>query len=284
MTTGSTVDIHTSEESFALFFSSDVWQLIVDNTNEYATKKISHEGNSCELIITYLKLQITSNSLYSNWKDVTTDEMKAFIALILNMGIIQLPNLKDYWSTSENTNIPFFRTTFSRKRFLQIYGVFHPGAADGTTRQEKLKQLLDLLEPAFRSSYCPSQQIAIDESIIAFKGNCNYIFKYYTFITGRLGCIQYIKGKPHPWGIKAYALADSHSGYLYKVCIYLGKETDLLYPKHPHTVRVVLTLVEDLKYKGYDLYVDRFYNSPLLASELMKIKITITGVLTTHFN
>ena len=41
MTTGSTVDIHTSEESFALFFSSDVWQLIVDNTNEYATKKIS---------------------------------------------------------------------------------------------------------------------------------------------------------------------------------------------------------------------------------------------------
>ena len=102
-------------------------------------------------------MQITSNSLYSNWKDVTTDEMKAFIALILNMGIIQLPNLKDYWSTSENTNIPFFRTTFSRKRFLQIYGVFHPGVADGT---EKLKQLLDLLEPAFRSSYCPSQQIA----------------------------------------------------------------------------------------------------------------------------
>ena len=35
--------------------------------------------------------------MYSNWVPVTVDEMKAFIAVILNMGIIQLKNLKDYW-------------------------------------------------------------------------------------------------------------------------------------------------------------------------------------------
>ncbi len=45
----------------------------------------------------------------------------------------------------------------------------------------------------------------------------------------------------------------------------------------PHTMRVVLTLVEDLQNKGYDLYVDRYYNSPLLASELEKVGITVTG-------
>ena len=105
--------------------------------------------------------------------------------------------------------------------------------------------------------YKPSQNIAIDESIIAFKG--------------RLGCIQYMRGKPHPWGIKAYVLADSVTAYLYKVCIYLGKQTELVKPELPHTIRVVLTLLETLDNKGYDLYVDKFYNSPALAMELSKI-------------
>ena len=45
---------------------------------------------------------------------------------------------------------------------------------------------------------------------------------------------------------------------------------------HLHTVRVVQTLVEPFHNKGYDLYVDRFYTSPLLASELSKVGITVT--------
>ena len=206
---------------------------------------------------------MTPSSQYSNWRPVTTDEMKGFIAIILNMGIIQLPNLKDYWSTNDITNIPFFRSVMSRNRFYQIYGMFHVGRIDGTLRKDKLQLLLDLLLPAFKATYTPSQHVAIDESIIAFKG--------------RLGCIQYVKGKPHPWGIKAYVLADSVTGYLYKVCIYLGKETELLQSELPHTTRVVLTLVEGLHNKGYDLYVDRFYNSPTLAMELKKLGITVTG-------
>ena len=206
---------------------------------------------------------MTPCSLYSNWKPVTIEEMKGFIAVLLNMGIIQLPNMKDYWSTSDTTNIPFFRSVFSRNRFFQIYGTLHVGKIDGTLRKDKLQPLLDLLCPAFEASYTPSQHLAIDKSIIAFKG--------------RLGCIQYVKGKPHPWGIKAYVLADSVSGYLHKFCIYLGRETELVQPELLHTVRVVLTLVEGLENKGHDLYIDRFYNSPFLATELQKMGITVTG-------
>ena len=40
--------------------------------------------------------QLTKCALYRNWKPVTRDKMKAFIAVILNMGIIQLSDLKDY--------------------------------------------------------------------------------------------------------------------------------------------------------------------------------------------
>ena len=51
-------------------------------------------------------------SLYKSWRPVTIDEMKGFVAVILNMGIIQLQNLKDYWSTSISTDLPFFRSVF----------------------------------------------------------------------------------------------------------------------------------------------------------------------------
>ena len=163
--------------------------------------------------------------MYFNWKPITVDEMKAFIAVILNMGVIQLQNLKDYWLTSNVTNLPFFRQVFPRDRFFQIFGVFHAGAINSSVRRDKIQPLLDRLSPIFQTAYTTGQHLAIDESIIAFKG--------------RIGCLQYIKGKPHPWGIKAYVLADSVSGYVYKLCIYYGRETELIRPELPHTARVV---------------------------------------------
>ena len=44
-------------------------------------------------------MTVSDRSLYMNWKPVSVVEMKGFIAVILNMGIVQLANLKDYWST-----------------------------------------------------------------------------------------------------------------------------------------------------------------------------------------
>ena len=74
-------------------------------------------------------------------------------------------------------------------------------------------------------------------------------------------------------------LADSKTGYLNRVRIYYGKETQLLDSTLPHTVKVVMTLVEPFHHQGYDLYLDRFYGSPLLSTELSKVGITITGTV-----
>ena len=38
-------------------------------------------------------------------------------------------------------------------------------------------------------------------------------------------------------------------------------------------------LVKPFHNKGYDLYVDRFYTSPLLASEMSKVGVTVTGTV-----
>ncbi len=116
------------------------------------------------------------------------EEMNGFVAVILNMGIIQLTNLKDYWSTSDTTDLPFFRSVFSRDRFFQIFGALYVGDPDSSVKRDKIQPLLDRLIPAFQAAFTPSQQIAIDESVITFKG--------------RVSFRQYLKGKPNPWGIR----------------------------------------------------------------------------------
>lgn len=83
--------------------------------------------------------------------------------------------------------------------------------------------------------------------------------------------------------MKAYVLSESKSGYLQGVCVYYGRETELIDREDlGQTPRVVLTLVQGLHNKGYDLYVDRYYTGPSLATELQKVGITVTGTMQTN--
>ena len=67
-----------------------------------------------------------------------------------------------------------------------------------------------LLRESFKTCFSPSQNVAVDEGIVPFKGR----FKYR----------QYVRGKPHSTGIKFYALADT-SGYIFDFWIYAGNST-----------------------------------------------------------
>ena len=140
--------------------------------------------------------------------------------------------------------------------------MLHINDINSNTKRAKVQPFLDILSPAFQSSYTPQKAIAVDESMITFKG--------------RVSFLQYLKGKP--WG-KAFVLSDSLTGYMQSVCIYYGKETLFINTDHPHTTRVVLTVVQLLHNRGHDLYVDRFYSSPLLATELSKVGIMITDTV-----
>ena len=87
-----------------------------------------------------------------------------FLAVILNMGIIQLANLKDYWSTNHTTNLPFFRSVFSRDRFFQIFGVLYVGDPGSSTKKEKIQPLLYRLCAKFEAAYTPDREGAVDVS------------------------------------------------------------------------------------------------------------------------
>ena len=224
----------------------------MDTTNSYARTHLS-------------TVTLPHRSLFQNWRDITLIEMRAFIGMIINMGLTQLSDIKDYWSTHATLNLPFFRSVFSRDRFLQIYWMLHVGELPSTTKRSKIQPFIDLLIPLFQRYLNPARELSIDEAMIAFRG--------------RVAFRQYIRGKPQPWGIKAYVLSESRSGYMYNLVIYYGKETQLITaPGLNHTTRVILTAMTPLANMGYDLYTDRFYTSPIVADEL-KINTTVTGTV-----
>ena len=100
--------------------------------------------------------------------------MKGLVAVVLNMGIVQLTDLKDYWKTDDTMDLPFFRSVFPRDRFFQIFGMLHVGEAESTTKRGKIQPLLDILCASFERAYIPSQQVAVDESVVSFKGRVNF--------------------------------------------------------------------------------------------------------------
>ena len=68
---------------------------------------------------------------------------------------------------------------------------------------------MDPLLDNFKAAYNLGREIAIDESMIGFKG--------------RLHFIQYMPDKPTKWGMKAFVLADSRTGYSHTWRLYTGK-------------------------------------------------------------
>ena len=62
---------------------------------------------------------------------------------------------------------------------------------------------------------------------------------------------------------------------MHNLHLYYRKDTNLIdNPEASHTVKFVTTLTDHLRDKGYDLYTDQFYTSPLLpdTSEQMGIR------------
>jgi hypothetical protein len=76
---------------FSLFVSDELLNNVVE-TNRYARQKVS-------------ELQLSPRSIWSSWSDVSVPEMKAFLGLIINMGLMSFPDIKDYGSSEWITQI-----------------------------------------------------------------------------------------------------------------------------------------------------------------------------------
>ncbi|KAJ8953373.1 hypothetical protein NQ318_023490 [Aromia moschata] len=189
-------------------------------------------------------------------------------------SVVKKPELRQYWSKNPLLVTPFFSQCLSNKIFEAIHQNLHfsnndefDEASHPNPKLNKIWPVYDCLVTKFREAITPEKYIAIDESLLLYKG--------------RLGWIQYIPLKRARFGIKTYMLCESKSGYVWNFIIYTGKQTNLDadYKDLPVSSQVVMTLLKPLLNLGYTLTMDNFYNSPQLADLLLTHKTDVYGTL-----
>ena len=253
----------TNNSSCLSFFYSVITHTMINGmvteTNRYAQQMIGNDPATSAKSI--------------KWSNVTFLEMCAFLGLIILMGIVKKNNIKDYWSTDESTDTPYFRGVMPRDRFLMIMKYLHindntkasPPTDPKRDKLFKVRPFFDVLQKSFSSMCTPSENLAIDEAMIPWRGNLS--FKVFNPL------------KPIKHGIKAYELCDSKTGYCYMIEIYTGK---LSASSKGSTYDLCFRLMDPYLDLGHKLYLDNFYSSPVLFQDMFNRKTGCCGTLRTN--
>lgn len=219
------------------------WPLLVAETNRYA-----------------------GQSGAADWVPTSVPEMKAFVGMLIAMGIVRLPCVYDYWSNTEMLHNSFIARTMPVNKFLKILRYFH--LSDNTTHQPndrlaKVSDFVTMLNSAFQRCWVLDRNISVDETLIPCKGR--------SFLK------QYIKNKPHKWGIKLWVLACSATGYVWRFSVYAGKQQDA--PEHRLSYRVVMDLVKGLYHRNHCIFMDNFYSGVELFVDLLSRGVYAVGTV-----
>ncbi len=252
---------------FLSVFNDEVFELLVRETNRYAEQEIEKLRRNERL---------RPHSRASLWKEVSMPEMKAFIGLVLLMGYVKLPTYAAYWSTNFLVQLSGLRKIMARDRFLSILQFFHlcnncenlPSDHSDHDQLFKLHQFMNMIVELWQGAYYPERDLAIDETFIACKG--------------RIHLKQYKPRKPHKWGLNAWTLAESKTGYVFNWDIYAGK-TAANDPRGM-TFGVVADIARPVYARGHHIYMDNYFSSPALFDELARNGIGACGTLRLNRN
>lgn len=187
------------------------------------------------------------------------------------MGIVQLPEIRMYWSTDELYGSSIIKKTMTRDRFLLLLKFMHfsnnedPEAS--SDRLHKIQHFLDLFNNNCREHIPVGSKMVIDETMVPWRGRL--IFR------------QYNKTKAHKYGIKLYKLCTT-TAYCLHIDIYAGKNVSSTRDTNKtigHTHEVVVKLMKNYLQQGITLYCDNFYNSIGLAEFLLEKQTFLVGTL-----
>jgi hypothetical protein len=96
------------------FITDEIIDLMIRETNRYEEQ--------------YLEVhEISRRSKYCQWKPTTHEEMLKFFGIIIEMGLVQMPQLNHYWSSSQLYGLEIIRSATPRERgsnYSSSFGIF----------------------------------------------------------------------------------------------------------------------------------------------------------------
>lgn len=201
---------------------------------------------------------LTNAAAGAAWPPTDTYELLAFIGVHLFMGIDSLPERRMYWQA--DTRHPTVATVLSRDRFesLTRYLTVSPPVAGAAPRNPFtfVRAFIDALNQSFPRRWNPGRHLALDESMVSFRG--------------RSDIKQFVPGKPHPHGYKIWVLANEN--YMLQLQLYEGKAA-----AGPSIHDMVLQLTQLYRNNNHVLYIDTLFTSPTLVASLFNVGIRVCG-------
>ncbi len=126
--------------------------LLVHETNRYARQHLQSHPD------------LPPHSRGRNWRPVSAEEMKAFLGLLLAMGLAQKPTIASYWNDGPDTwltHTPTFGQVMPRNRFQAILRYLHCSNNDDVVQRgeagydplHKIVEALDIFNWSFQAFY-----------------------------------------------------------------------------------------------------------------------------------
>ncbi|CAH2091384.1 unnamed protein product [Euphydryas editha] len=239
---------------FELFFSDEVLTHIVEQTNLYALQ-----------------------NKQKNWENTFVTEIRAFLGMLVLMGVHPLPNIDLYWSSDPFFCVSEIADVMTSKRFKMILKNLHLNDNSQMPKKGepqfdklyKIRPLIKTMNETFQSAAKNTCSQSIDECMVKFKG--------------RSSLKQFLPNKPVKRGFKIWARCDSQTGYLFEFEIYTGKkgneaETGL----GESVVKDLCQKLIDEKLENVHVTFDNFFSSTELLQKLYENNIYSTSTVRTN--
>ncbi|XP_069683167.1 piggyBac transposable element-derived protein 3-like [Periplaneta americana] len=211
-------------------------------------------------------------SLTGKSLNCTGREIRKFWGVSIVAALLGFPRLRMCWES--RTRYPLVAENMARDRFYLLrrsIKVVDDNAVPQDQKQDsfwKVRPMLNSIRDACLQ-HRRTKNVSIDEQMIPFHGHVRMR--------------QYIKGKPHPVGLKNFVLSTP-SGLPLDFMMYEGKGKEISSEKStvPEKLdvggRVVLKLADSLP-PGSSIFIDRYFTSVELLDCLILRNISGTGTI-----
>ncbi|XP_022829482.1 piggyBac transposable element-derived protein 4-like [Spodoptera litura] len=245
-TTGAVHVYNSAYDAFRSYWSDDILRLIVAETNLYANN--------------------LSAAFQSEWYPTNIHEILCLFSFWIMLGIVRMPTIISCFSVHPLMKTEVFRRIFTRKRYEMLIKALNFMHSDPTANNDPsnisaasssdplycMRPIITYLNSSFQANYTLHKDICIDESL--------------TLWNGKLHFRQYIQNKAARLGFKTFELCESTTGYIWSFIVDAGRAIELKQsPGVLKSTAFLQKLIGPLLNKGYRLFLDSRYNSPLLA-------------------
>lgn len=196
--------ISSVKEAFLLFFSTDIIEIIVNETN----RKAQHF---------FAEYNAANPNDTRRYAPTNKTEIEAYIGLLISLGALQSNTepIELLYTSDPAYCRPIVPASLSRNRykfltkFLRFDNFETRAERKLTDKLAPIRDIFDILVSNCKGALNPSPHMCIDEQLVPFRGKAPFRV--------------YMKSKPAKYGIKIWALADCEHNYTLNMQVYLGK-------------------------------------------------------------